>query len=227
MLAIVDSRIPQEAKRNLHSFDILELETSGLTYPAISGHPDIFFCPTPRILVVSPNLPEKYYSILSDHSVPFVKGHPASGIRYPASVRFNAAINEKYLVHRLEYTDPVILENCHYLKKIAVKQGYTRCNLLLLKEDHYITSDRGIAKALEEHDLKGILVSPEGIILPGFPNGFIGGAMGVSGDRVFITGSLDHFPEGRKVREFIERLGFSVVEVYNGPLVDGGGILFL
>jgi hypothetical protein len=228
MLIIVDRKIPPEAGEKLSAYGtLMHLETAGIVHPAISGHPDIFFCKTPQSLVVSPSLPEKFLHQLEEQKVQFIPGNLASGIRHPASVYYNAAVNDRYLVHRLEYTDPVILQNCHSLKKIPVKQGYTRCNLFLLKNDHYITSDRGIHKNLERSGLKGLFVSPAGIILPGFPNGFIGGAMGLLEDTVFITGSLAHHAEGAAVKQFLENLKYGIIELYNGSLFDGGGILFI
>jgi hypothetical protein len=251
MLIIIDKRLPETAKKSLKSavgsqqpessiqhsassigqFDvqwpltILELETGGIVYEAISGHPDIFFCQTPNKLVISPNLPESLKEILTHAGIDFIAGNHPSGILHPASVHYNAAINDHYLVHRLEYTDTVILENCHYLKKINVSQGYTRCNMAWLKEDHYVTSDEGIYKTLGEHGLKGIFVSPQGILLPGFQNGFIGGCIGVWGNRIFFTGSLSRFPEGEKLRRFMVSLDYEIIELYDGPLVDGGSIL--
>jgi hypothetical protein len=249
MLIIVDKKIPREAKDKLSaSGTILELETEGIVYPAISGHPDIFICQIPQKLVISPSLPENYIAKIRQQNIPFIIGnptspipypesriqhpissiqHPASSIRYPASVRYNAAVNEHYLVHRLEFTDPIILQNCHTQKKVPVKQAYTRCNLLLLKDNHYLTSDQGIHKNLQQAGLNGIFVSPAGIILAEFPNGFIGGAMGVINDAVYITGSLSYYPGGDIVRKFLEDLKYRIVELYQGPLYDGGGILFM
>jgi len=250
---IVDKKIPEEAKKNLTSAGLqlpgflVEIETEGLVYPAISGHPDIFFCQTPQTLIISPNLPERYFNLLDEHKICYVKGNFAAGtidpemearwhsfnkktrkkIENKVMTCYNAAIDEYFLVHRLEYTDPVILENCHYLKKISVRQGYARCNLLLLKDSHYITSDKGIDRSMQRAGLKGFFVKPEGIILPGFQNGFIGGAMGLTGDYVFIIGSLKYFPEGRKIIDFLNNLDYHVIELYEGPLFDGGGILFI
>jgi hypothetical protein len=227
MLIILDKKVPAEAKEMLAaSGTILELETEGIVYPAISGHPDIFICQIPQTLIISPSLPEKYLKVIEDHKIQFIRGNQASSIQHPASVHYNAAVSAHYLVHRLEYTDPAILENCHMLKKILVKQGYTRCNLVILKGDHYITSDKGIHRNLQRSGLTGIFVSPEGILLPGFPNGFIGGTMGVHNDTVYIIGSLSKYPEGSTVRKFLEDLEYRIVELYDGPLVDGGGILF-
>jgi len=177
--------------------------------------------------VVSPSLPNKYLQRIKEQQLQYIIGNQASSIQHPASVHYNAAVNDRYLVHRLEFTDPVILQNCHTLKKIPVKQAYTRCNLLLLRDDHYITSDRGIHKNLQRSGLEGIFVSPEGILLPGFPNGFIGGALGLLDNTIFIIGSLAYFAEGGTVRKFLEDLQYKIVELYDGPLFDGGGILFL
>lgn len=239
MLIILDKKLPEEAKAKLSvSGTLLELETEGIVYPAISGHPDIFICQTPQTLIISPSLPEKYLQIIKEHKIQFITGNPipnpsspipnpSSPITHPASIRYNAAVSTNYLVHRLKFTDPSILENCHTRKKIPVKQGYTRCNLLLLKDDHYITSDLGIHKNLILAGLDGIFVSPDGILLPGFANGFIGGTMGILRDSVYIIGSLSHYPEGEAVRVFLAKLNYRIVELYEGPLFDGGGILFI
>jgi len=228
MLIIIDKKIPGEAKEKLSAYGaLLELETEGIVYPAISGHPDIFICKTPQALVVSPSLPEKYLQKIKELKQEYLIGNLVSSIQHPGSVHYNAAVSNHYMVHRLEYTDPVILQNCHTLRKIPVKQAYTRCNLLLLKDDHYITSDPGIHRNLHRSGLEGIFVSPTGIILPGFPNGFFGGVMGVLNETVFITGSLSFYADGVTVRNFLEDLHYKVVELYPGPLFDGGGILFI
>jgi hypothetical protein len=228
MLIIVDKKIPAEAKEKLSAYgSLLQLETEGILYPAIAGHPDIFFCKTPQTLVVSPSLPDNYIRKIKEIKQEYVTGNHTSHIPYPASVHYNDAVSDHYLVHRLEYTDPAILQNCHTLIKIPVKQAYTRCNLLLLNHDHYITSDPGIHRNLQLATLDGIFVSATGIILPGFLNGFIGGAMGLLNETVFINGNLSHYQDGETVRAFLEDLEYRIVELYDGPLIDGGGILFI
>ena len=253
MLIIVDKKIPEKAKERLTSLGLqwsgflVELETNSLVYPAISGHPDIFFCKTPQTLVIAPNLPDQYVRLLDKCKISYIQGNIAVGkvdseeestlqssnpknrknLENKVMACYNAAIDEQFLVHKLEYTDPVILENCHYLKKIAVRQGYTRCNLLLLKNNHYITSDQGIHKTLQRAGLEGLYVEPGGILLPGFQNGFIGGAMGLFRDTIYIIGSLRYLPEGQKIIDLFNKLDYPIVELYQGPLFDGGGILFI
>lgn len=68
-------------------------------------------------------------------------------------------------------------------------------------------------------------VNPEGIQLPGFDHGFVGGAAGIYKDQVFFIGNLDYFSEGEKFRHFLS--GYEIIELYDGPLFDGGSILFL
>jgi hypothetical protein len=71
-----------------------------------------------------------------------------------------------------------------------------------------------------------LYVNPSDIILPGFRNGFFGGACGVYENRVFIIGSLDKFGDGSNVRAFLKRLDMEIVELYDGELNDGGSLLF-
>ena len=65
MLILLTAKCPKLQKKNWQPYgEIVEFATEGITYEAISGHPDIFFCPTPAGLIVAPNLPEKYFKIL-------------------------------------------------------------------------------------------------------------------------------------------------------------------
>ena len=85
MLIIVDKKIPEEAKKRLGkiclqlSGVLVELETTDLVHPVISGHPDIFICQTPQTLVISPNLPDHFVDLLNEHKISYVKGNLATG----------------------------------------------------------------------------------------------------------------------------------------------------
>jgi hypothetical protein len=147
MLIIVDNKISKEAKHTLSFYgELMELATEGITYPAISGHPDIFFCQLPGKLFVAPNLPEPYFEKLEEHQIDYIKGELPVGPEYPASARYNAVATSKFFIHNLRLTDPVITRVTKDLISVHVDQGYCRCNLLALKDDHFITSDKGIYK---------------------------------------------------------------------------------
>jgi hypothetical protein len=244
MLILYDRRIPAEAKEKLAATGrtlpvkatLLEIESEGLVDPTVSGHPVVFFCPVPGKLIVAPDLPERYIRNLKKESVNFSFGNFCAGKnrgmerwrngdRIP--VHYNAVATGDYLIHELSQTDPVILQNCHYLKKIPVKQAFTRSHLLHLRGNHFLTSDKGIEKALQERGLDALYVSPGSIVLPGHANGGIGGCCGICGDRVFFNGALRFHPEGEVIRNLLNRLGFRIVELTEGPLTDTGSFLFL
>jgi hypothetical protein len=225
-MIIADKRIPEQAKDKLKGFgDVLFLESEGTTYEAISGHPDIFFCAGNNKLIVAPNLPEKFKEKLKNRSVDFVSGKKPVGAKYPETAFYNAVVTENYLIHNLKYTDAAILEANGNLKKINVNQAYTRCNLLPLPGDKFITSDRGIEKRLNNEGLECLYVSPGDILLPGFEHGFFGGTCGVFENELLLIGGLKNFKDGEKIRQFLAKTKMEIIELYEGPLVDGGSIL--
>jgi len=228
MLIIVDSRIPARAKDKLREFgELMEMKTEGIGYAAISGHPDIFFCHGPDKLVVAPNLPEEFLHILNSDSIPFISGELPVGIEYPETTRYNAVVTDKYIIHNFRHTDSAITRAFKDQIPVHVDQGYCRCNLLPLKDNHFITSDEGIYKVLKQHIKDVLKVTANGILLKGFPNGFFGGCCGVVEDKVFITGSLKHYSDGQKVEDFLKDQRYEIIELYDGPLFDGGGVLFV
>jgi hypothetical protein len=219
---IVDKRIPERAKRRLESLgEVLYLETSAITYPAISGHPDIFFCKAGDDIVYATNAPAAIIHQLNSKTA----GHNDVGENYPDTAHYNAVVTENYLIHNSKYTDPVIKERCIELGIIHVSQAYTRCNLIALNQERFITSDRGIEKTLLRRGFEVLYVKSDGIFLPGFEHGFIGGTSGIYEDKIFFIGSLDHFAKGSKIRDFLT--GYQIIELYDGPLYDGGSLIFL
>ena len=147
MLIIVDNKISNEAKTTLSSYgELMELATEGITYPPISGHPDIFFCQLPDTLIVAPNLPKTYFDQLDNHRINYITGELPVGPKYPSSARYNAVATSEFFIHNLRHTDPVITRTAKDLFPIHIDQGYCRCNLLPLRDDHFITSDKGLYK---------------------------------------------------------------------------------
>jgi hypothetical protein len=225
---VVNKNTPQPAITTLKQFGEVVLFTSeNITYPQVSGHPDLFFCCGSGRCVAAPNTPQKYITWLKEKNIDFVPGSQPVGDSYPSSAIYNAVVTDGYLIHNHSVTDPVVLKTFSRLKKINIKQGYSRCSLLPLKENHFITSDEGIYKVLKKNRLDALYVNPSSVLLPGFEHGFFGGAAGVINDTLFLTGSLNYFPEGEKVRNYLNHLHYTIVELYDGPLFDGGSILIV
>jgi len=228
MLIIVAHNIPEEASEKLSGYGkIIPFKTEKITYPQVASHPDLFFCSGNGKLVVAPNLPEFYFQQLKEEKIDFQTGCKLVGNRYPDTVPYNAVVTNNYLIHSFKHTDPVVLDSFKNLKKIDVEQGYTRCSLLPLPNDTFLTSDKGIEKALKRKGLEVLMVDAENILLPGFEHGFFGGTAGIINGKMFLTGSLSNMKEGEKIKRFIERAAVDIVELYSGPLFDGGSIILL
>jgi hypothetical protein len=228
MLFIVDKNIPPDAKNNLMQYgEVFEFSSNNLTYPQISNHPDIFFCMVDETLIYSPNTPNEFVQLLISKGVRISSGSQPVGSNYPYSAPYNAVITENYIIHNKKITDTNLKQATIERKFINVKQGYCRCSLLPLKNDCFITSDEGIYKKLVAEGLDILLVNPAGIILPGEDYGLFGGTSGISDNRIFISGNLEYFPEGKKVRRYLENLNYEIIELYKGPLYDGGSVLII
>lgn len=228
MLILCDHKMPVMAMQNLAAYgEVIHFATNGITYEGISGHPDIFFCKTPGGLIVAPNLPEKFFNTLNQSSLAYTKGSLPVGKTYPASARYNSLISEKYIIQNPAVADAVIAELNPGRKIISVNQGYVQCNLLALPNDTFITSDRGIEKTLKQHQLEVLFVDPSAVKLEGFKHGFFGGACGMLHDKIFICGAMSYFKEKKLIFNFADRAGINIVELYDGPPVDVGTILFL
>lgn len=227
-LIVADKRLPEKALSRLEKEgELLLFETRQLVYEAISGHPDIFFCRLPDGLVLAPNLPENYKEIIRARGIPFTMGLGEVGAQYPDSAHYNVVVTERYLIGNGDHMDPVISTQASSLKRIEVRQAYTRCNLLPLNNDRFLTSDEGIWKNMKTAGLSVMYVDPSAILLPGFKNGFFGGCCGCYGDTVFMLGSLDFHKDGDQIKSFIHASECEIVSLYDGPLIDGGSLLFL
>ena len=228
MIAIVDKRIPQEAKENLRKrFTLFELESKDIVYPEISGHPDIFIHSSLDIIVIAPNSPLSLINFLKSQSIKFLFGKYNLGFSHPNTSPYNAVISSTYLLHNFTYTDIIIKELNSQKEQINVQQSYTRCNVISLQNDIFITSDKGIYTTLRKHDISAFWISPKGILLENFDYGFIGGCVGIIDREIYFIGSLKYFSEGKKLRKILESQGYKVIELYEGPLFDGGSIFFI
>ncbi len=228
MFILLDRKMPEVAKKNLAIYgEIVEFATEGITYEAISGHPDIFFCPTPAGLIVAPNLPGEYFSFLDQNSIHYNKGSLPVGREYPETARYNSLVTEKFIIQNPASSEPEIRDTNTEPEIIPAKQGYVRCNLIALPNETFITSDRGIEKSIKQRKLEVLFVDPTCVKLGGFDHGFFGGACGLAGNTLFVCGSLKYFREQKRIEAFLERAGISLIELYEGEPVDVGTILFL
>jgi hypothetical protein len=227
-LIVADRRMPYEAARKLQTLGkVLWFETKGITYPSISGHPDIFFAHTGNQLILAPNTPKAYIEELIINNIEFIIGMKPVGKKYPETAAYNILADEAIVVHNFRYTDHIVNDQTTHLKKINVNQGYCRCNCISLDSRAYICSDPGMEAALKKTGKEVFYIRPESVLLGGMPYGFLPGAMGLNNGEILLCGHLSYIPEKEQLLEFLFRFDFQINELYEGPPVDVGGILCL
>ena len=236
---IADARMPEEAKKNLKKLgDVLFLNPTEITYKSISAHPDIFFFQGKDGLVYAPNAPKRIIKELKKRKIKLTEGKKEVGRKYPKTVPYNAVGIGNTLIHNLKHTDSTILSL--YENHIHVNQGYTRCNLVALKEGVFITSDESICKVAESQSRKDaesgfcvqssefrvLYINPKQIKLEGHDHGFFPGCCGVWKNNLIVCGSTKHLKEKAELDKFLKDNDFNLIELYDGELVDVGSIFF-
>jgi hypothetical protein len=180
----------------------------------ISCHPDIYMCK----LGTAPESP-------------VFKGNvDLLGPDYPSDVLYNAVVTEKYMICNTAAVNKELIQAAKELfpdiKVIHVAQGYTKCNLVVVDDSHFITEDEGIYKALCASDgPECLLISAGHVELPGYKRGFIGGASGRIGDEIWFNGDLSAHPDAENIVNFICECGLTACWITDKPLVDIGSII--
>ena len=240
---IADSRMPEEAKKNLKKLgNVIFINPTSVTYNSISSHPDIFFFQKDDALIYAPNAPKRIIKELKKRKIKLIEGKKEVGKKYPETVPYNAVGIGNLLIHNLKHTDETILSS--YKNHINVNQGYTRCNLLALNENAFITSDVGIFNAVnsqqttdnslypheslvETYGRTSVLyIDPKQIKLEGQKNGFFPGCCGVWRNNLIVCGSTKNLKEKAELDNFLKDNNFNLIELYDGDLIDVGSIFF-
>ena len=223
---IADSRMPEEAKKNLKKLgNVLFLNPTEITYDSISSHPDIFFFQKDDALIYAPNAPKRIIKELKKRKIKLIEGKKEVGKKYPETVPYNAVGIGNLLIHNLKHTDETILSS--YENHINVNQGYTRCNLLALNENAFITSDVAVGTRLATSVHYSVLyIDPKQIKLEGQKNGFFPGCCGVWKNNLIVCGSTKNLKEKAELDKFLKDNNFNLIELYDGDLIDVGSIFF-
>ncbi len=225
MLILLDYRAPEKARKKLQDIgEVVSFKTEGICYDAVSGHPDIFLFQHPCGCIMAPNIPEFYKKTLLRHSPSLTEGSLPVGISYPQTAHYNALYTENGVLHNKKFSDPELLKfsssgfiNC--------QQGYVRCTTIQIGST-FFTSDKGIERTLLAKAMTVFYIDPQNIVLQGVNNGFFGGCCGVWEKNIYFCGALKYFQNHHYLVTAIENQGFNIIELYNGPIIDVGSILF-
>lgn len=240
-LVFLNEGIAHVAKQNsalmtllkTHRIEIYEIPNLLNVDERVSEHVDLGVYTEEDLIIIEPDLYEVIGAKLTEaigayskhtNQIKVIKGSQSLKATYPYDARYNILGIGQKCFHRLDITDDLITKSStkHFLN---VNQGYARCSTLPVGKDAAITSDRGVAKALEEAGVKVLLIKAGHIELEGFDYGFIGGVGGSIGSLMLIAGELKNHPDGEIIQTFIMDRGFQIIELFKGPLMDIGSIL--
>lgn len=224
---LVAENFPEDSAEKLKAYgEVVRTRANKKLLRGLETHTDILVhqLPSGELVVDRDNL-EYYKKILPDKNI--IPSHSILSKDYPKDVPLNAFTFKNYFIHNLKFTDQVLLDyykNSAY-EMINIKQGYGKCSCLVT-EDFIITSDRGIYGSLR--DLIPIYKINHGEIrLQNFNYGFIGGASGVLGKKIFFTGDFSHHSSYEEILKIIKKYDYEIEILSDETIEDFGSIYFI
>ncbi|MDE4542103.1 DUF6873 family GME fold protein [Thermoanaerobacterium sp. R66] len=227
---VVDGR-HYDVAESLRKMEIEVVMTKRHTslYEAISYHPDIIVHNAgDRQIVLAPDVDENFVGEIKKLNLEVIFGKTVLSRNYPDNIAYNVARLGDYAFHNLKYTDPVLREVLEKkgVKFIHVKQGYTKCNMAIVDNISFITSDAGIYETALKEGFDCLLIEQGGIKLDGFDYGFIGGASGLIDKDVFcVAGDLRYHNEYKKIIDFLKYKNKEIIFLSSGEVKDIGSII--
>ena len=128
----------------------------------------------------------------------------------------------------MKVADDFILDfdNLNYTKKIYTRQGYCKCNICVVSEKAFITSDIGICKAGQDNGFDVLKIREGYIDIDGYEYGFIGGASGlVSDDTMVFCGDVLSHPDSERIKSFLRNYNIYIQCLSKEPLTDIGSVI--
>ncbi len=224
-MIIVDKKINEEILHKLKLLDdvLLTKANDNLQKP-INSHPDMLVrALEDSDVIVDRDNYDYYKSVLPDYNV--IESNSFLMEKYPGDIALNFCKFKNHIIHNLKYTDKKVLQ--YYRDRnfefIDVKQGYTKCNIVVGK-DILITSDRDIYNKLKAK-FKILLIEHKQIVLAGYDYGFIGGCSGLVNDVLYFTGDIQNHSDGQKIIEFLKLNNQKYEVLSTDKLQDYGSIL--
>ncbi|MDU6783365.1 DUF6873 family GME fold protein [uncultured Peptoniphilus sp.] len=224
---IVAENLPEEVCEKLKAYgEVVRTRANKKLLRGLDTHTDILVHPLPsgEIVVDRDNF-EYYKKIFPDKKI--LPSRSILSKKYPKDVPLNAFTFKNYFIHNLKYTDKVLLDyykNSGY-QMIDIKQGYGKCSCLVTN-DFIITSDGGIYESLKDF-IPIYKINHGEIRLQNFNYGFIGGASGVLGKKIFFTGDLSQHSSYEEILKIIKKYDYEIEILSKDPIEDFGSIYFI
>lgn len=233
MFCFIDYRTSIEEKNHLINlgFEIITVPKSPMLYEAIDGHVDIqlnIINKKEKSIIINKDLPINFKKLLSKNNINYINSSKTLSKTYPGNIFLNGLSLDNFFIHNLKYTDPILLSTSKNKELIDVKQGYTKCSILPLRDKVIITSDAGIERTLRNYNFDILLIPPGDILLPGLNYGFIGGVGGMINDTsMAFFGDLSKYEFGNEVKKFLFKYDIKPLYLSKSKLIDRGSLFVL
>ena len=213
-------------------FHVITLPADSTVAKPVQCHPDMICAVMDGHIYFHESYANAYPSVIEEiemaSGLTAIITHENRHADYPYDISLNAAVLPSALVCSLPHTAAELIDAAEKSgrKIISVKQGYTACSSLICCSS-VLTSDIGICRNLKNNGIDCTHISSEGIILPGYNCGFIGGSGGIFGKMLYLFGSTDNLKDRDILCEYVTKNDLTVVSLTDGPLTDYGGIKFI
>ena len=236
MLAVISQQTPKVAEEALRSLGHTTLRMP--PHPAlpapVASHPDmLLFFASDAILCTKSYLTvakDQLELLSSAASKPIQTVEEEYGAEYPHDILLNAAPLGSRLFCLPRATAKRLTARAD-ISVHAVRQGYAKCSVIPLGENAMVTSDPSIETVAKRLGIHTLLLSPQGIFLKGYDHGFLGGCAGFSPyqpqSTVYFCGNIDRYPEGERLKKFLEANRFRACSLGDFPLTDVGTIFLI
>lgn len=233
MVAFIDYRTTDTEKNSLLNLgiDFLEVPKFPILYDAIDGHVDIqinIIDKNEKKIILHKDIDESFIQNICSRGINYIKSESSIAEKYPGNIILNSAILENDVIHNFKYTDKNLLSSINDKNLINIKQGYSKCSILPIREKAIITNDKGIYASLLNENFDILLLPPGDISLPGLNYGFIGGVGGkIDDDTIAFFGDLNYYQYGDEIKNFLSKYDVRPVYLRKGKLIDRGSLMSL
>ena len=190
----------------------------------ISDHPDLsIFKLDDKNLIVDKNVYDYYKKNLKNINV--IRGDELLG-KYPYDALYNIVKFKNFYIHN-DFTEKHIklFFQEKNIKHLFVKQGYTRCSMLVFNEN-LMTSDMGIFKKLK-NILPITLLKEEKIPLDGFDKGFLGGCFGKIDEKTLLfNGNIERLNSYDIIKNIVDKEKLNLLYP-DTNLLDTGSLIWI
>lgn len=231
-LAIIGCRCPKVAEERLLSLpeveSVVKLPADKQIGAPIADHPDSLICIFEGVLYTHAEyakIAEKELSYICEKAfLELCTVDCERSNKYPLDCGFNALPlpDRRQLIGRKKS----LAEPLRSLCTANTNQGYAGCTALYAG-DTIITADPSVKKAAETLGVPVYSISGKDILLPGYNEGFIGGAGGFFENTVCLFGSPEYSESAKEVAEFCRSHALTLIPLEDGILTDRGGVKFV